>query len=303
MKVNASGTPQTSRTSLRDLDLGVLLAFEAMMEERLVTRAAKRLGITQSALSGILARLRIRLSDDLFIRGRDGMQPTAIASELLVPVRKALDALEGAMGCGSTFSPQQGGTFTIGLSDYASCLLLPDLLRRLRSEFPNITAHVESVTASAPTRLLDRGQLDLMVGPLAPADPRFVNRHLLTETFLTIMKANHATAAAEMDLDLFTRLPHMHIAPDGLATEWWGYVDAKLEEIGRARTVRITLSTFLLGFWALGETDLIWTLPSRLARIASTRFGFALRSPPLPPRPFSISMIWHRRNDRIASNI
>ncbi len=297
------GTHSVRSASVRKLDIGLLIAFEMLMQERHVTRAARRLGMTQSALSGALGRLRSILKDDLFLRSANGMQPTPFAAELLSPVQEALDILQTLVDRSAVFSPRAHHEFTIGMSDYPSCLIAPALIKRLRAEFQNLTVHIEAVSPHSAPALLDNGRIDLMIAPLVMSAGHLQHRRLLSDSFLTVMSSHNSATQAELDLDRFTSLPHMLVAPDGLTASWRGLLDEKLSEIGRTREVRITLAHFLLGFLALEETDLLFTLPARLAHVGAALFGAVVKVPPTQPGSFTIAQFWHTRNDSLPSNM
>lgn len=289
--------------ALRQVDGTLLLAFDTLMQERHVSRAAVRLGVTQSALSGMLTRLRKLFRDELFIRNAKGMQPTPVAIELLSSVQNVLNTLRSMVIDPTDFSPEAGYTFVIGMSDYSSCVVLPPMFRTFRRNFPNITLHAETVSAQAAPTLLDEGKIDLMVGPFVAAADRFKHSHLLSDGFVAMMATSHPAAGKKLDLKLFSSLPHMLVAPDGLLNGWRGLVDESLEKRGFRRDVRLTISQFMVGFLVLQETDMIFSLPSRIAKMATRHFDFELKAPPVQSPKFSVSQIWHIRNDLLPSNV
>ncbi len=177
---------------LSEIDLNLLTAFEALEAERHVTRAARRLGISQPAMSDTLRRLRNTFGDELFVRAAGGMQPTPRALALSAALGPVLGQLRDLMGEGVIFRPEvTGKTFTIASTDYTSLVLLPELAARIRRDAPGIDLRVVGYEKAALGAMLDRGEIDLAVGVFPDPPHQCVRTPLFTERFVGLARADH----------------------------------------------------------------------------------------------------------------
>src|SRR5437764_13596203 len=159
-------TDSQAKMSLAGLDLNLLVVLDALFTERSVTRAARRVGLTQPALSNALARLRIQLDDPLFVRSGRGIIPTARALEMQPVIADALKRIEGALQEGK-FDPRTSRrVFRVIASDYIEAVLLPSILARLEAEAPYVDLEIRPppTTTSAPRDMLERGEVDIALG-------------------------------------------------------------------------------------------------------------------------------------------
>src|SRR5882724_1682452 len=201
------------------LDLNLLRVFDALMEERSVTRAGARLRLTQSAISHALNRLRYMLADELFVRGTEGMQPTARAAEIGPRLRQALHHMQLALAP-SAFDPKTTDRcFTIGATDYISALLLPEITARLRIEAPHAELRVRPLDDIDIVDELDAGRMDLVTGSFGRVPERFGQEPLYGDEMVWLMRDDHPAAGKPMTLDLIARLPHLSIALTGSVSE------------------------------------------------------------------------------------
>ncbi|GBQ89423.1 LysR family transcriptional regulator [Asaia krungthepensis] len=278
------------------LDLNLLKAFEALYIERHVTRAGMRIGLSQSAMSGALTRLRDLFSDELFIRSPAAMQPTRRAQELALPIGRALNMLRDGLGMETQEPAQFDATLTLALTDYAAFVLLPGLMARLGVQAPRLGIHVRGMFGREEAlNLLDQGEADLAIGFPVEASARLVSHPLLQEGFSCVARRGHPAFDQGADLAAFIRAPHLLVSPEGDRS---GLVDRMLAERGLARHVALSLPQFLVAPFVIDETDLIATLSTRVAeRFAREGGGLAIFEPPLPLPQWTLSMMWHRRTD------
>lgn len=286
---------------LRRLDIALLLAFEALMLERNVTRAARRLGVAQPTLSGELARMRSIFGDVLFIRTAAGMNPSPIASTLYPSIREVLDILRTTVTPAGQFNPASGYEFSIGMSEYASCIILPKLIGRIRKRYPNLVLHVETLALRRSEKLLYDGDLDLAVGVQASGIGNLRQTFLLSDNFSVVMSSARKGAKGRLDIESYARAPHVLVSPDGLRTNWRGVVDEKLADLRESRTVHLTLQHFFLAAMAAHESDLVMTVPTRIARMLAPPLGLLVRKAPIRLDEFTISLVWHQRAERHAA--
>jgi DNA-binding transcriptional LysR family regulator len=172
------------------IDLNLLVAFDALMCERNVTRAGVRIGRTQPAMSAALSRLRLLLKDDLFVRSASGLQPTPRALELAAPLGDALASIQRTLEFTQEFDPSRSTIrFTLGLSDHPAFTVLPALQKRLSQLAPNVTLRVRSFTARDDAlALLDAGEADVAIGVPGGSTPRIPTMPLFEERFVCVAR-------------------------------------------------------------------------------------------------------------------
>jgi LysR family transcriptional activator of mexEF-oprN operon len=276
------------------LDLNLLRVFAALDRERHVTRAAARLGLTQSAVSNALRRLRAVFKDDLFQRAPGGMEPTALARELAVPVAAALDAVRVALELNQVFEPASAAEeFVVGASDYAELALGPPLVAALRARAPGVSLVFRHADREMALDLLDRDRAHLALGIFPEPPVRMTRIVLVRDGFAVLLRADHP-AAGRLDLDAYLAWPHLLVSP---VASREGAVDRALLEIGRRRRLAVVVSHHLVVGPMLAGSDLVCTLAQRTARPLAERFGLALE--PLPPglalAPQPTSLVFHNR--------
>lgn len=280
---------------LSGVDLNLVVALDALLAERHVTRAAAKLGITQSAASHALARLRDLLGDPLLVRGpRGAMVPTPRASELAPAIHRLLDELAGVLRGQGGFDPATAThTFRIGAADYVELVLLPRLVERLSRIAPGIDLWVHSFGDWGDAELA-AGVLDVVIGP-----PRRASRPagsyekvLFEESFTCVVRKGHPLAGTRMTLPRYAAANHVLVAPRGTPGS---LVDDALAAEGRARRIAVAVPHFLVVPYVVAASDLIATLPSRVAALFAETAGLARMPPPVELAPFHMAMAWHER--------
>lgn len=285
---NPSGKPLT-----RQIDLNLLELFDTIYRTRNVTVAGLRLGLSQSAVSYGLARLRDMYADALFVRMQRGVQPTPFADGLAEPVAQALEIVRGTLGR-ATFAPAQAKRpFRIAMSDIGERLFLPRLSDWLARSAPGVT--VETVAPDMP-RLLDglaSGEIDLATG-FMPALGKQVHQHkLFDEHFVYLMRRRHPEYAPKLTLAQMRRLRHVIASPPG--TEHAAAVE-KVFAAPRVRAqVALRVSSFLSLAPIVASTDLVAPIPSNLAAVAAEHLSLHLCAPPVRLPGFEVCMYWHPR--------
>ena len=213
--------PTPPEVKLGALDLNLLVVFDAVMQERNVTRAAQRLGLSQPAMSHALSRLRYMLKDDLFIRSPKGMLPTPRAEQLAAPVRTALDGLQQSLEP-TQFDPSKAiRRFRIAVDNYSAVVLVGILAARIGEVAPKVLLEFQPSGTLKILDLLDRGELDLAIGPHSEPGERFSYQLLLRDEFIAVMRKNHsATSIGELAIEKFADLPHLEISSARHATDF-----------------------------------------------------------------------------------
>jgi DNA-binding transcriptional LysR family regulator len=281
--------------SSRNIDLHLLECFDLLMRERSVSRAAEHLGVSQSSASEMLARLRERFGDPLFVRTRDGLAPTTRAEELLPVVRAAAESLRQLLETGSAFDAATGRvSFRLTTSDYTQLLLMPSLMRIMLAEAPHCTIDILPVNILRIEQALDAGDIDLAIAyyPEPPASlrrsPLFSDRHVC------VARPGHRCTLAPLTAEAFAALSHVRVAPSGL-TYFSSVVDQALQACGLQRRVAVSSPHFLLAAQLVSQTDLVLALPRQAALALAQHFPLQVIEIPIPMRTVELSMYWHER--------
>lgn len=285
---------------LRAVDLNLLVVLDALLRESSVTRAAERVGLTQSAASHALARLRALLDDPLLVRTPDGMTPTARARLLAEPVRQALEKLEQALAPPQPFDPRLSHQrFSLYLDEAGQVGLLPRLAERLKREAPGVDLRVHPATAQSPVEALVRGDVDLALA-VSPAPRRGLHAEVVfTTPFVTIVRAGHPDVARRLTLARFARLGHIVLdGPGGVDPE----IDRALAERSRERRAALTVPSLLPIPWLVARSDLIATVPALLLGLDRERPTLSRYNPPIPLAPVTGSLVWHERTHHDAAH-
>jgi LysR family nod box-dependent transcriptional activator len=280
---------------LRNVDLNLLVALDALLAERSVTRAGRRLGLSQSATSGALARLRRLFGDPLMVRVGRELTLTAHAQALVEPVREILALVARTVEQRPGFDPATAQrTFSISASDYATLVLLGPLIRAVAVEAPGVTIHVLPRSADVP-RLLRDDAADLVVEPREilgeteyPAEPLFADRWLCA-----VDAANDAVPGPGITLDEYRRLPHLVYSIG--ANRQLNLADRHIAELGIARRVEMTVESFLLVPFLVQGTPLAGLVLERAAALLATG-GIRLLTPPVTLPDIHEYMYWNPRH-------
>ncbi|CAN7402139.1 LysR family transcriptional regulator [Bosea sp. LjRoot90] len=282
--------------NLAAVDLNLLVAFEALMEERNVTRAGRRIGLAQPSMSSALTRLRALFGDELFIRTAAGMQPTARALALARPIGEALAQIRETLAPDAGFDPATARRrMTIAVTDYGDLVVVPALVSLLRQEAPGIDLVVRPIAdPAASLAALERGDVDALIGGHLPDSGRIVRRTLFEEDFVCIRDRERALSAAPLTADDYVRLPHALFSSAG-GDGSPGVVDAILAMEGRKRRVAVTLAHVVAVPFAVAGTDLVATMARRVATRFAAIAGVTLLPLPYDAPAFAIDLLHSRR--------
>ncbi|MGE5476468.1 MAG: LysR family transcriptional regulator [Bacteroidales bacterium] len=276
------------------LDLNLLAALEALLAERNVTRAARRLNLSQPALSAQLARLRTLLGDPLLLPAQRGMIPTQRALDLQEPLHRALEQVRAVVAVGSVFDPASSGlTVSIAATDYIQYAVLMPLVAALSREAPGMRVAFRVLDVAQLQTQMERGEVDmaLMTPDTVPETLRL--RPLFAERYVAVVRHGHPQVGTDLDIDSFCALGHILVSPDGGGFS--GSTDAALAAHGRARRVAVSAASFLIVPEMVERTDLIAVVPERLVRDRGNRLR--VLSPPVPVPGFAIALAWHDRTN------
>lgn len=283
--------------NVRDVDLNLLRVFDAVLREGGVTPAASILGLTQPAVSNALARLRKLFGDALFVRTPSGMEPTPFARELAEPVRQALALLESALAHGPGFDPASATrAFRFYMSDVGQIEFLPPLMERVQREAPGVRLEAVALDVDDIGAALAAGGLDLAIGFLLGLGPPVRRRALFRDPYACLMRADHP-------IRTLTRKRFLE-SSHALVTYRGGHrvIEEALERAGLARKIALRVPHFTVVPMVLERTDLILTLPARVARVFESRGAFKALPPPIAIPPAEVAVHWHERFEADPGN-
>lgn len=282
---------------LSRFDLNLLVVFEALMEERSVSRAADRLALSQPAASHALNRLRALLDDPLFIRTPAGMEPTARALQLATPIRRALADMAQALEPEDFLPATAERSFTLALNNHAALVLATPIMRACGAEAPGVRLQIRPSGTLAVEDLLDRGDLDFAITAKPLDRQRFASQVLMEDEFRIVMGAHHPLAGAPLSIEQFAELARVEVSSSGEDTS---FVTRALENAGlRAR--KLASVPYLALPSLLQSTDCIAVVRGQIANALAQQIGGRSAALPFPSQRVASLLHWHQRHSGDAS--
>ncbi|CAB3624416.1 MAG: LysR family transcriptional regulator [Achromobacter pulmonis] len=286
--------------NLQDMDLNLLVVFNALCKHGRVSAVAQNLGISQPGVSNALGRLRKLLGDELFLRTSRGMVPTPYAEALAQPIADALAALHGTLNARASFDPARSErAFVIGVNDVGETYFLPRLMRALDGAAPGVTIRTVRTTSIDVKDEMERGRIDLAMGFLPGLKHGFFQRRLFRQPYVCIFREDHPLARTGVSARQFRAAEHVAIVSEGTGH---GVVDQVIEQAGIRRRLRLTVPHFMAVGPVLQATDMIAVVPRRFADCACKPFGLATAPCPVKIPESVINVFWHARNHREPAN-
>lgn len=284
--------------NLKSLDLNLLKTFDALLDERNVTRAAERLSLTQPAVSSMLTRLRDSFDDPLFVRSRYGIVPTERAQALAKPVKRVMAQIEALLEPEAFVPAECKMTFTLAATDYALSVIIVPFFSLLQQLAPGIHLSVQRAEDATIQGRLERSEIDLALLTPDTTPPDLHIRHLYDERYVcTLRKGHPALKNGTISLDTFCRYDHALVSLSG--ENFQGVTDEALQALGKKRNVVLSVNSFLVLPPVLQTTDLIAVVPERLVRDAA---GLEVLPPPLTIPGFTKVAAWHERSHLSAAH-
>jgi DNA-binding transcriptional LysR family regulator len=285
--------------NLATLDLNLLVVLEALLVERSATRAGMRLGLSQSAVSNALGRLRACLGDPLFVRGRGGMTPTTFALSLAGPLRASLDGLRAALGAPRAFEPSRSDYHArCAATEYGELVVLAPLACALRAKGFAGTFECKRLPGifDLPIAALERGEIELAITHAEPIPPgKGLRAQRLARDGWALVVDRRPRAA--MTLARFAASPQVKVL---YAAEGPGLVGDLLRRAGFERVTPIVTAHYATVGHVVKGTDLVGILPARLAREQARALRLTLLRPPLALPPLVTTLVWHERLESSA---
>jgi DNA-binding transcriptional LysR family regulator len=278
---------------LTSIDLNLLPVLRALLAERHVTRAARRVGLSQSATSHALSRLRGLLADPLLVRDGRGLALTPRASRLLPALEQSLGTLEAVVSSEPEFDARSSRrTFTLGMADYLQALIAGTLVRELAALAPGVDLSI--VVFPNLEELVDSGGVDLAISIRGPERRGHSQAALFEDGYTCMVRRDHPRIKRAPKLEAYLAERHVVVAPTGTPGS---QVDALLAQRGLERRIALRVTNFLIAPVVICQTDLVNIMPTRLARHFAKSYPLRLLRPPIAQPPFAFDMFWHPRND------
>jgi DNA-binding transcriptional LysR family regulator len=281
---------------IRDLDLNLLLVFDALFEEGTLTRSAHRLKLSQPTVSTSLAKLRVALGDELFVRSNGVMQPTARAISLRPAVTSVLKTIRLDILAQAAFDPaSESGAFTLSLSDIGELEFLPKLIERLGREAPDAMLRAVVERPHELAHAMDLGEIDLAVGYFPDlVSSSFKQQSLFRHRSACLVRRNHPTVGPAMPLDDYLAARHVAVAQEGRRQD---VVEAGLAAQGLKRRIGLQVSHFVSVPFLVAQSDLVATIPRPLAVHFAQICDLLVLEPPITIPPIEVKQLWHKRFD------
>ncbi len=278
--------------NLKNFDLNLLVVFKTLFEEKNVTKASKKMGITQPAMSNALNRLRYLVKDELFIRGPRGMRPTPRANDLSLPIQSALNNLESSLSS-INFNPKTTKKlYRISMSDDVAPIILPNLVNFIEKNSPESSLCIRSEQGNEAIKLLDNNEIDFAVGRFESVGSRFGYSDLFTEKYVCILKKSHPLSEEQkLSIDQYLDAKHLRVAPMDAPTH---PIDRALSQLNLEREISVRIDLITLAPVIIKNTDLILTLPSKTAQRMAKNYDFRIIELPLDLERRKTKMVWHK---------
>ncbi len=283
-----------------DFDFREIRLVAELSELRKLSAAAARLGLSQSAASHALARLRRRTGDPLFVRGSAGFYPTPYGERLSTAARKALDILLDGLAPTAPFDPASTTRrFNIYMSDVGQMVFLPKLLAFTAAQAPQASLHACPIPLDQPGMALASGEVDLAVGFFRNLTSGFRQSTLFRERYVCVVRADHPNFRSGMSAEGFAKSPRALADASGMAH---AVVEEELRKQGLVAAPRLTVPQFMVLPLVIANSDLLVIMPSRLAKAFSQLVSIKILRPPVSLRPYDIKIYWHERFHRDPSS-
>jgi DNA-binding transcriptional LysR family regulator len=285
---------------LKDIDLNLLVVFNQLLIERNVSKVADKLGLGQPAVSNALARLRKLLGDELFIRTSSGMQPTPYADQLAESIGYALGMIHGAINVKNTFEPATSKQrFSIGMTDIGEVHFLPRLMEKISQVAPSVSISTVRNTTINLKDAMEAGQVDLAIGLLPQLKAGFFQQRLFTQQYVCLFRQGHPLDKKKVMPSDFYEADHVAIVSAGTGH---GMVDDILDKNGAQRKVKLTVPHFVAVGHILQSTNLVATVPERLAQHVAKPFGLSYVPHPIKLPEIAINLFWHAKFHKDPAN-
>lgn len=282
--------------SLHNVDLNLFVVFDAIYQQRNLTRASEVLFMSQPAVSNALARLRESLNDPLFVRAPGGMRPTPLAENIIERVQQALTLLENSVAEGATFDPQSSRkTFRISMNDMSQSRLLPELLDTLKQQAPGIKLECYYVGRHDLERELTAGTVDLALDVPLVSGPQVCMTPLVKERYVCVVRHDHPQIGDSISLEQYLQLDHIQVSNRRSGAS---YEDYALQRLGKRRNIKLRVPHFQVAPKLIAQCDMVLTMPYHLA----LENDLKILELPFELAELDWSLYWHNSADQDQAN-
>jgi len=286
---------------LSSLDLNLLRVFDAIVRHGNLTAAGEAIGLSQPAMSNALTRLRAHFDDALFVRAGHGMKPTEHALALSVTIRSALEILEQTLSAQTKFNPAKAErTFHICTPDIGEMVFLPPLLRELREAAPSVSIKCAQYPTRETREMLVSGEIDVVLGHVPALNTGIYQKMLFDEFYLCMVRRDHPRIRDTLSREQFFREAHALVASPGtghaLLKDHFASSNPKVR-------VQVEVRNFASMPFIVANSDLLLTVPSRLAKHFQSLLPLRLVMPPIDLPSFTVKMYWHERQHHDPANL
>ncbi len=279
--------------NIKDLDLNLLVVFDAVLGEGSISRAAERLGLSQPAVSNALARLRKATGDRLFVRLANGVAPTPRAEAIAGPIRAALGAIGSALGQPQGFDAATSQRdFAIHITDLGEAFFLPKLLARLTRVAPRVRLRTLALSTDEAREALRGGAADLTIGNLPDFDAGFYQQRLFRDRYVCIVSRDHPSIGTRISARQFAAARHAIAMPGGTGH---GIIERTLVAQGLESRIALRVQNFLVLPAIVAASDLIAIVPHSVGSQISTQEAVRLLPLPVAIPAFDVRQCWHER--------
>ena len=284
---------------LSSLDLNLLVVFDAIYKDRNITVAARRVGLSQPAMSSALARLRKSFGDPLFTRTSNGMQPTPHAQLLATPIQRACELVVGALEIDSAFDPSTATRmYRFYMTDLGEAIYLPKILVALAQRAPSLKIKVLPIPEQGEQEVMAAGDVDLAIGFFPDLQAGFFQQRLYSDQFVCLLRADHPNASTRLTIEQFTNMRHAVISAAGT-----GHEAAIASAVAKHRLrISLTLPHFMALPLLLSQTDYVVIVPRRLALALAGYDNLRIIESPIKIPSFEIKQLWHERYHHDPAN-
>lgn len=288
------------KLDILDLDLKLLVAFEAVLTQRNVTAAAESIGLSQPAMSTCLGKLRKVLNDPLFVRTSRGMEPTPFALELADPIRHALHLIRQTLSRDKHFDAATSTrTFRVIMTDIGERVFLPALLQRLSDVAPGVNLRTVQLPVKEMREALESGEMDLAVGFIPDLAAGYYQQRLYNRSYVCVTRSDHPEIGDTLSLKQYLAASHAIVSAPGTGHD---VVERVLADKGYTRRIALQVTHFLAIPLIVANTDLVVTIPTMLAESYLPTSNIKLLTPPLKMPIYAIKQYWHERFHDDAAN-
>ena len=278
-------------TKLAALDANLLVALDALLQESNVTRAAARVGVTQSAMSQTLARLRAQFDDPILVKSGRRMVPSPFAERIQARLRRAVSELEAVVQDRPEFDARTASNrFVVAMVDYLALVLFPPLLEAVGEEAPGVDLAVHALDAGSIASRLEEGIVQLYVGVHGQSERVLAAQPLFDDPFTLVVRAGHPLSGEEVTLAAYAAAPHIHVSP---RREQGSIVNRALKDAGYMRRVAVEVPYFALVPPLITSSDLVATVPQSIAEKWAHDEELVTLPLPITLPTLEICMAWH----------